>query len=157
MKNNLKNFGNKKPLYSLRNPHKYLGDADNIIFRSTWEYNAFKFCDNNPNVIAWGSEEIVIPYLKPVISHSGALSRKLAKYYPDLYVEYVNKKGDLVKELIEIKPKKQTRASKARNYATNFYENMTYMVNTAKWDAAKKWCDINGIKFCLLTENELFR
>ncbi len=157
MRNNSKNFGGKMPRYTLRNPHKYLGDPNNVIYRSTWEYNAFKFCDNNPNVIAWGSEEIVIDYMKPVFSASGGITLKPAKYYTDLYVEYVNKKGELVKELIEIKPKKQTRASRARNYATNFYENMVYMVNTAKWEAAKKWCEPRGIRFCVLTEESLFK
>lgn len=151
-----KSFGGKKPKFELRNPHKYDGDVDNIVFRSTWEYNAFKFCDNNPNVLLWSSEEIAIPYMKPVFVSGGKLSTKLARYYPDLYVEYVNKNGDVMKELIEIKPKKQTRASRAKKYSTNFFENMTYMVNTAKWDAAKNWCKQHDIKFCIVTEDSLF-
>lgn len=151
-----KNFGGKKPVYTLRNPHKYTGNPNNVIFRSTWEYHAFKFCDNNPNIIKWGAEEIAIPYMKPIFTAGGKSSMKLANYYPDLYVEYVNKNGELNKELIEIKPKKQTKSSRAKNYATNFYENMTYMVNMAKWDAAKKWCAQRNIKFCIITEDALF-
>lgn len=157
MKNNLKSFGGKKPQYTLRNPHKYMGDADNVIFRSTWERDAFKFCDNNKNILLWGSEEIIIPYMKPVFGPGGQLTTKLANYYPDLYVEYVNRKGDVVKELIEIKPKKQTQASRARKYATNFFENMTYAINMAKWDAAIRYCEPRGIKFCLMTEDSLFK
>lgn len=149
--------GGRKPRYKLRNPHKYLGDADNVIYRSTWEYTAFKFCDNNANVIAWGSEEIIIDYMKPVFNARGGLTTKPAKYYPDLYVEYVNKNGEYIKELIEIKPKKQTRASRARNFKTNFFENMVYIVNMAKWDAAQKWCTERGIKFSCVTEDSLFK
>lgn len=157
MKNNLKSFGGKKPIYKLRNPHKYIGDPDNVVYRSTWELNAFKFCDNNRRVIAWSSEEIIIPYMKPVISSVGGMTTKLANYYPDIYIEYVNKNGELIKELVEIKPKKQTRASKARTYSTNLFENMTYAVNLAKWDAAKKWCAQRGIRFCVVTEDSLFK
>lgn len=156
MKNNTKSWGGKKPLYVLRNPHKYLGDPDNVVFRSTWEYNAFKFCDNNKNIIAWASEEIIIPYMKPVFAPGGKMTYKLANYYPDLYVEYVNKEKKFVKELVEIKPKKQTRASKARNYSTNLFENMAYAVNTAKWAAAKQWCAERGIIFSVATEDSLF-
>lgn len=152
----MKNFGGKKPRYTLRNPHKYLGNPDNVIYRSTWEHNAFKFCDNNRNVLAWGSEEIIIEYMKPVFGVGGKLTTKLARYYPDLYVEYINPKGEIVKELIEIKPKKQTRASKARNFSTNLFENMTYAVNTAKWAADKKWCEQRGVKFSIVTEDSLF-
>jgi hypothetical protein len=158
MRNNLaKSFGDKKPIYTLRNTHKYMGDCTNVIYRSTWERTAFQFCDNNPNILLWGSEEIIIDYMKPVFNANGGLTTKPAKYFPDLYVEYVNKKGDTIKELIEIKPKKQTKASKARKYETNFFENMTYIVNMAKWDAAERWCAPRGIKFCLVTEDSLFK
>jgi len=157
MINNSKQWGGKKPVYKLRNPHKYMGDADNVVFRSTWEKNAFTFCDNNPNVLLWGSEEIIIDYMKPVFNAHGGLTTKPARYFPDLYVEYVNKSGATIKELIEIKPKKQTRASRARNYSTNFFENMAYAVNTAKWAAAENWCAQRGIKFCIVTEDSLFK
>lgn len=158
MRNNQsKQFGAKKPIYTLRNPHKYMGDADNVIFRSSWERSAFIMCDNNPHILLWGSEEIIIPYLKPVFGVTGQATTKMANYYPDLYVEYVNKAGIVVKELIEIKPKKQTKASRAKKYSTNFFENVAYAVNMAKWAAAKKWCEVRGVKFVILTEDELFK
>lgn len=154
---NNKNFSGKKPRYTLNHPEKYLGDPNNVVYRSTWELNAFKFCDNNKHVLLWASEEIKIPYMKPVFNNLGRLTTKAAIYYPDLYVEYVNKSGELIKELIEIKPKKQTRASRARTYTTNLFENMAYMVNTAKWDAAKAWCKPRQVNFRLITEDSLFR
>lgn len=152
----MKNLGDKKPSYVLRNPQKYIGDPDKVIARSTWETTAFEFCDNNPNILFWCSEEIKIPYIKPVLTSTGQMSSKLANYYPDLYVEYLTKDGQICKELIEIKPKKQTRASKARNYSTNLFENMAYTVNMAKWEAAKRWCTPRGITFFVLTEDSLF-
>lgn len=155
--NTNKLFTKRNPKYLLRHPDKYIGDVDNVIYRSTWEYNAFKFCDNNPNILSWCSEEIAIPYMKPVLVSSGKLIAKPARYFPDLYVEYKNRHGELLKELIEIKPKKQTRASRSKKYATNLYENIVYMVNMAKWDAAKAWCAPRNIKFCILTEDSLFR
>lgn len=137
-----------------RNPEKYLGDPDNITARSTWEYDVYSFCDSNQRVIGWSSEEIKIPYMKPIFDQ-GTITARMATYYPDLYVEYVDVYGELHKELIEIKPEKYTKASSAKNYATNLVENITYMVNQAKWEAAKKWCAMNGVEFKLFTENQL--
>lgn len=139
----------------LRNPHKYLGDVDKIRCRSSWERDVYSFCDNNVRVIAWSSENIVIPYMKPILTNNGTPSVKKANYYPDLYVEYVDINGTLNKELIEIKPKKQTMPSKSKNFSTNFVENMTYLVNQAKWDAAQKYCIVNGIKFSIMTEDSI--
>lgn len=152
----LKNFDPSKSKFIPRNTHKYLGDIDNIIFRSSWELRAFEFLDNNKNVIGWVSEEIQIPYNKPIISSNGGMTYKPAIYYPDLYVEYIDKSGNLIKEVIEIKPKKQTRSSRARNYSTKFVEDFTYIINCAKFEAADNWCKQRGIKFSILTENSLF-
>ena len=49
--------------YKVKNPSKYKGDHTNVIYRSMWEKYAFKWCDNNSNVVEWSSEEVVIPYL----------------------------------------------------------------------------------------------
>jgi hypothetical protein len=54
--------------------------------------------------------------------------------------------------ILEIKPKKQTLL---RENATKT-EKLIWSVNTAKWDAAKKYCEKNNITFKLLTEKELF-
>lgn len=150
----IKKFSGDAAKFTPRNPHKYLGDVDGIRCRSSWEVDVYNFCDNNVRVIAWSSEEIVIPYMKPILDR-GVPSVRPAKYYPDLYVEYVDSNGQLHKELIEIKPKKQTAPSKSKNYATNLVENMTYLVNQAKWEAAKMYSDMNGIKFSVMTEDSI--
>jgi hypothetical protein len=148
------NNGNH-PKFTPRNPEKYLGDTSNIVIRSSWEAYAFSFCDNNPNILSWCSEEIVIPYMKPFFSH-GQLAMKPANYYPDIYVEYINEKGEFLRELIEVKPEKQSRPSKARTQSTKFFENYTYIVNQAKWSAAMEWCKVRNIKFSVVTEKSLF-
>jgi hypothetical protein len=35
------------------------------------------------------------------------------------------------------------------------YEQLTYIQNMAKWEAAKKWCKKRGFEFTVLTEKEL--
>lgn len=142
----------EKPRYKPRHPEKYMGDADNIVIRSSWEWKVFEFCDNNVNVLRWGSEEIAIPYYKPT-----PIGMKPANYFPDLYVEYMNAEGKLIKELIEVKPEKFTKASKSRNHATKAFENAQYYINMAKFQAANSWCARNGIKFSVLSEKSIFR
>jgi hypothetical protein len=144
-------MGWQKGKYDVKHPEKYLGDVSNVVFRSSWELDAFKFCDNNPNVLRWSSEEIAIPYAKP--SPKGI---RAAKYYPDLYMEYKTKDGKLRKDLIEIKPKRQTKPSRSRNPKNKLFENQAFMINQLKWDAAKNWCGQNGITFRVLTESEQF-
>ncbi|QDJ96504.1 head completion protein [Xanthomonas phage Xoo-sp13] len=129
-----------------------MGDSDNIIIRSSWELRVFQFCDNNVNVLRWGSEEIAIPYMKPCPE-----GFRPAKYYPDLCVEYINRFGEHIKEIIEVKPEKFTKASKSRNSATKMFENQQYIVNMAKFNAADLWCKRNGFKFSVLSEKSIFR
>ena len=145
--------GWKQGKYDPKNPSKYVGDLTNIVYRSSWELEAFEFCDNNPNVIKWSSEEIEIPYSMP--TPSGGV--KPARYYPDLYMEYRRVDGKIIRDLIEIKPHKQTKASKSRSPKNKMYENAVYMKNQLKWEAAKAWCTQRGINFRLLTEKEQFK
>ena len=39
-----------KGRYTLKHPEKYIGDAKKIVYRSLWERQAFKWCENNPKV-----------------------------------------------------------------------------------------------------------
>ena len=66
----------KGKLAALNNPDKYTGDVKNITYRSMWERNVMKWCDDNPEVLEWASEEIALPYVHPVTG-------KIARYYPD--------------------------------------------------------------------------
>ena len=135
-----------------KNREKYIGKSATIVFRSSWEQTALEFFDNNPNVVRWSYEDIVIPYLKPL--ENGNLKR--ANYIPDAYVEYYNRKGELKRELLEIKPKKQTKRSRTRNVNQKMYENYVYAVNMSKWEAAERWCAMRGIVFRIITEVSIF-
>lgn len=140
------NQGYYKPIH----PEKYVGDITKIRFMSSWELSFDKFLDHNPNVLRWSAEPFSIPYLKPTTG-------RIHKYFPDYFVEYKNKSGELIKEILEIKPQKQTTRSKTRNPKSKLYEDLTFAVNTAKWQAAQKWCDERGLKFKILTELSIFK
>lgn len=121
---------------------------------SSWELHTHKFLDNNPNVLEWNSEEIIIPYIKPTDR-----SRRLHRYYPDYWVKYRNQNGVIVEEIWEVKPEKEvnppTRIGKSRKQ--QLIESVTYAINTAKWRAAQTFCKQRGYKFRLMTESQIFK
>ena len=135
-----------KGRYTIKNPDKYAGDAKKVIYRSLWERNAFRWCENNPKVKLWNSEEVVVPYVSTV-------DKKLHRYYVDLLIQMEDKKTYLV----EIKPKKETQPPKKRSRKTKKYvnEQLTYIKNNDKWEAANKFAEHNGWKFQVWTEETL--
>lgn len=135
-----------KGLYKPQNPEKYLGDITKIRFMSSWELRFMQFCDTNPNIVQWGSEEFNIKYWHPI-------KNRVAAYIPDFIIKYRDRTGKLITEVIEIKPKKQAVVSKRMN----MYDKVSLVINHAKWTAAKAFCDQHGVNFRVLTEDELFR
>lgn len=142
----------KQGYYQVKNPQKYVGDADHVVYRSSWELEMNKFLDNNPNVLEWGSEILAIEYLKPT-------DKKIHRYFVDYYVKFRMADGSIKTELIEVKPAAQTQAPKktGKSKQTQLYEQLTYAINVAKWTQATKYAEARGWKFRLVTENELFR
>lgn len=133
--------------YTPRNPEKYVGDAAKIRYMSSWELAFDKFLDGNPNIIRWSSECVAIPYIKPT-------DGKIHRYYPDYWIEYINKDGEVIQEILEIKPKSQAGGKSVGRM--NMYEKVQYAVNLAKWESCKRFCEQRGIVFRVLTEQELF-
>jgi hypothetical protein len=132
-----------------RNPEKYIGDADNIIARSSWEVKMFNWCDTNPQVIKYCSEELIIPYMSPV-------DKKMHKYFPDLVMEVQDNNKITTRYVVEIKPFKETIPPKTSKKSQQLFEaTKTFVVNSAKWAAADQWCVKNNFKFIILTEKEL--
>jgi hypothetical protein len=132
-----------------KNPQKYKGDANNIIYRSTWEIKVMNYLDENPNVIWWGSEELPIPYLSPV-------DRKKHRYFPDFIAKMRKADGTVMTYVIEVKPEKQTQPpTQKRKTKTFLQEAITYEVNKAKWYAATEFCKDHGWQFLILTERHL--
>lgn len=139
----------RQGVYSPVNRLKYKG-SKNPFYRSGWELKFFKFCDVNPNVLEWTSETVIIPYISPI-------DNKPHRYFVDNMV-YI-KEGDVKKRyLIEIKPSKQTVAptvSKHKKKSTVIYEQVTYVQNKAKWEAAVNYAKKHNMEFKILTEKEL--
>ena len=139
-----------KGRYTPKNPKKYKGDYHNIVYRSLWERKFMVYCDNSDNILEWGSEEIIIPYLSP-------WDGKLHRYFPDFYIKVRQASGDIKKFIIEVKPKKQTRPPEPVQRKTKRWLNevKTYSINEAKWKSASEWCSNNDMEFKILTEDEL--
>ena len=135
-----------KGKYKIKHPEKYLGDYTKVVYRSLWERQAFKWCENNPKVKLWNSEEIVVPYKSTV-------DKKLHRYFVDLLIQLDNKET----YLIEIKPKNQTVPPKKRSRKTKKYINevVTYAKNQDKWEAATQFAEHKGWKFQVWTEETL--
>lgn len=140
----------KQGYYTPKNPQKYVGDITKIRYMSSYELQVHQFLDNNSRVLRWASESIAIPYVKPT-------DGRVHKYYPDYWVEYIDVHGEIKQEILEVKPMDQTRASKSRNPKHRLYEQLTFAVNTAKWEQAILWCKQHNMEFRILTENGIFK
>lgn len=128
-----------------KNPDKYVGDVNAIFARSTWEVACMKYFDSRPDVLRWGSEEIVIPYLSP-------LNSKVHRYFPDFFVEYIDRDGNVIKEIVEVKPLHESE----KEYAKSQRSKDALIVNEAKWKSAAIYCDERDMKFRVLTEKSIF-
>ena len=144
-------FGHKtyKGFFKPKNPKKYNGNPDNIIYRSSWEVRVMKYFDEHPDVIWWASEELSIPYYNPV-------DKRMHKYYPDFIVKMKKRNGLVMTYVIEVKPYSQTQQPERKRKTQKFIqESVTYVVNQSKWKAADEFCQEHGWKFQILTEREL--
>ena len=128
-----------------KNSKKYVG-TKNPKYRSGWEFAFMQFCDNHPSITEWASEAIKIPYRNP-------LTGKQTQYVPDFFIVYHDKTGKRFAELVEIKPKNQTLAEHA---GKSKYNQAHVAMNHAKWEAANKWCQRQGITFRIVTEDDIF-
>ena len=131
------------------NPKKYIGNTNDIIYRSSWEWKYMMKLDHDPNVLKWSSEEFFIPYRSPI-------DGKTHRYFPDFLICRKTPQGE-VTELIEIKPAQQTKAPSQGKKRRITFINEVYRfgVNDAKWKAAKIYCENKGWKFRILTEKDL--
>jgi hypothetical protein len=138
----------KQGIYRPKNPQKFIGKE--AIYRSGLELKFMIFCDNNPNVVRWGSENVIVQYFDPC-------TKKVRKYYIDNYV--MIKEGEIIKKyLVEVKPHKQTqepKVTKRRNKAHLLYEQQQYATNQSKFHYAREYAKKNGMEFIIITEKEL--
>ena len=142
-----------KGKYNPKNPHKYKGDPTNIIYRSLWELKLMMYLDEHRDVVQWASEEFFIPYKSPI-------DGRYHRYFPDFWMK--KKNGSVT--VIEVKPAAQTKKPDvkkknatptgrvSRRYLT---EVKNYGINTAKWKAAREFCEDRKWDFKIMTEKEL--
>jgi len=133
-----------------KNSKKYKGDPTKVYYRSLWERRFMHYCDNTPSILEWNSEEIIIPYVSPI-------DNKVHRYFPDFYIKKKNVSGKVVREVIEVKPKRQCEPPKVPKRKTKKYlrEVLTYGVNQAKFKAAEEYCKNRKYNFRILTEEHL--
>lgn len=151
----------KQGWYKLLNQHKFVPPIDNhmksfnesdgmIQYKSSLELKAMRYCDYNKHVVKWSVEPFHIKYVKPT-------DGKIHRYYIDVYIEFSS--GD--KFLIEVKSKGETtqpkKPKKLNEKSMANYQRalQTYAVNKAKWIAAEKFASDQGMRFTILTEDEL--
>ena len=116
-----------------RHVKKYKGDPTQIVYRSLWEKKFMEYCDLTESVDQWQSEEFWIPYKNP-------LDNRVHRYFPDFFIKYKDKSGKKRSVVIEVKPKRQVKA---------------WVVNQAKWNAAKSYCADRKYEFKIMTEDDL--
>jgi len=131
--------------FTPKNPEKYIGNKT-PTYRSGWEFHFMKFCDENPNITQWASEAVKIPYRNP-------LTGKHTIYVPDFFIAYGDKNGRQKVELIEVKPSNQAVKEKLGRSKHN---QAHWVINQAKWEAARAWCKQQGIAFRIVTEQDIF-
>jgi hypothetical protein len=135
-----------------KNPQKYDGDPTNIVFRSSYELKFMHYCDLTESVISYQSEEFWIPYQDPI-------SGNVKRYFPDFFIKYKDKNGNIRKAVIEVKPKKdliEPEKNPKRRTRSWAYRVQMWAKNQAKWEAARKWCETKNYEFKIMTEKELF-
>lgn len=134
-----------KGFYKVKNPKKYKGDPNEVVYRSHWEKYVMLWCDSKSQVVQWCSEEVVIPYFFE-------LDQKTHRYFIDFYIKF--KDGKVL--LVEVKPEAQTKVpsgpKKTKKYLN---ESIAFVKNQAKWQAAEKVAADQGWKFVIWTEKEL--
>ena len=137
-----------KGWFKPKNPKKYNGDPNNIVYRSSWELRVMKYLDEHPSVIWWASEELPIPYKSPI-------DQRVHRYFPD-FIARIKQSDKETTIVLEVKPYKQTQKPVQKRKTKKFLqEAVAYAVNQEKWRAADLFCKEHGWKFKLITEKEL--
>lgn len=146
----------KQGYYSPANPEKVVGDVNKLIFRSSWEFKFMRFCDTNASVVSWANEPLSVKYYDP-------LSRKVRDYYIDFAIVVKDNDGTVTKWLIEVKPSRHIVPPKTPKRMTDkqtaafLYSAKAYIVNQAKFEAAREFAAHQGFKFGIITENFIFQ
>lgn len=147
-----------------KHKEKYKGDYSNIIYRSQYELTFMMWCDKNDNILEWSSEEVIIPY-RSVLDELREQKFKITKkkwhrYFVDFYIKVKSKNGNIEKYLIEVKPFHETMEplveGTKKSKKTIINQQRTWLINQAKWAAARDFCKKRNMQFKIITEKELY-
>lgn len=139
--------------FNPKNIDKYVGDVNDIIYRSKWEYKFCLYCDNEERIKKWSMESIKIPY--DVIYNGNYVTKT---YIPDFWVQIEKIDGETEEIVFEIKPQKELeepiepKKMSIKSLQNYEYRLKTYLKNINKWEAADKYCKKRGMSFHVITE-----
>jgi hypothetical protein len=159
-------------LYNIINKEKYIGNPQQCIYRSGWEFSFCKFCDSSPSVTLWSSEPTRIPYRDPTSKLDECKRYNLNPqdprnwlergYHVDFWMQIKKPDGTIEKMFIEIKPKKSLikpipplEGAPLKVQKRFVIEAKEYLVNEAKWAAMNAYCKKIGASFYVFTEDTL--
>lgn len=138
-------------------------NAKPITFRSSWERILCNFCDEQENVLAYGSELLEVQYYSE-------LDNKMHRYITDFIMITKCKDGSIKKLVIEVKPENQSARldehgniimpappKKPTQKRLAAWQERCNVIrrNNEKWTAARDFCYKHGYIFKVVTEKEL--
>ena len=142
--------------YGLKNPEKYTGDPNDVVYRSSWELAFCHYLDNNTSITKWACEQPVVTYQD--------LRGKVHRYYVDFFYEKLtNDVNGIEKVMVEIKPKNELfPPPRPKNETAKALENYEYSVRThiknkLKWSAAEEYATKRSMQFVIITEDHLIK
>lgn len=135
----------KTGTFFMKNPSKFTGN-EAPVFKSRLEYLCMKYLDENPAIVQWGYETNYIKYLD-----KSSNPPKVRRYFIDFVAKI--KIGQLYKTVwIEIKTQKEVDKPKPR---AKLQEQLTWLKNQCKWQAAAQLAKSKGYEFKIITEAQL--
>jgi hypothetical protein len=142
--------GTRRGFFIPAHPEKYEGNVRNICYRSKMELKMMEYLDDQPSVLKWSSEEIVIPYQSPI-------DGKIHKYFIDFKSTVKKRDGKITTFLMEVKWSTACAPPKVPKKRTIRYltELRNWEVNQAKWAQAEKLCTQKGWVWLIITEKQL--
>lgn len=146
-----------KGKFKPRFPKKYVGDVNNITYRSSWELKCMRDLDKSPSIEAWSSEGLAIPYWDPSKRNIDKSFGKWRRYFPDFIVKKRSKDGKVETLIIEIKPHHEMHApiQQGKSKRKIIKESATLATNLSKWEACKAFCEKQKWRFIVMNEYDL--